>query len=448
VISVIYSATTSGTVQQRLGVADYSYYFVLKEFSPVLETFGPVIVVADPAEVDPIYRASRARGEECIFFSFTPPHEITLGLDCPTIPIVAWEIDEIPTETWYGERKQDWRYVFDKVGRAITLSTDSAQVVRAAMGADFPVVSIPAPVWDRFASKPARQSGPVVPAGTQLDIGGTVIDSRTIDLSTFAPDKTPPVFPYGSASQTRISLDGVTYLSVFNPADGRKNWRDFIAGFCCSFRDTPDATLILKLAHHGSEEFLTPILEWLYKLTPFRCRLLMLLGFLEEEQYERLVGLTSYVVNSSHGEGQCLPLMEGMARGKPAIAPSHTAMSDYIDTPQAFVVRSSAEPATWPQDVRAAFRALRQRIDLGSLVEAYRQSYAVAKNDPARYARMSENAREAMRQQASIAVARARLEALIKTPARPAGPDGRYGQVTPRPHSPRTANAAEASKVL
>jgi hypothetical protein len=40
------------------------------------------------------------------------------------------------------------------------------------------------------------------------------------------------------------------------------------------------------------------------------------------------------------------------------------------------------------------------------------------------------------------------LEALIKTPARPAGPDGRYGQVTPRPHSPRTANAAEASKVL
>ncbi len=426
-ISIVYSATTSGNVLQRLGVADYSYYFVLKAFSPVLETFGPVIVVADPAEVDPIYHASRARGEECIFFSFTPPHQTALGLDCPTIPVFAWEYDVIPIETWFGERQQDWRYVLDKAGRAITHSAASARMIRDAMGADFPVVSIPAPVWDRFASKPTPPFGPVVPAGTRFDIGGTVIDSRTIDLSMFSPiaNRTP----YRPDSQTWISLDGIIYLAVFNPDDGRKNWGDFLSGFCCSFRNTPDATLILKLVHHGSDEHLGSVLEWIYRLTPFRCRLVLLPGFLEEDEYERLVGLTSYVVNSSHGEGQCLPLMEGMARGKPAVAPRHTAMSDYIDTPQAFVVRSGGEPMSWPHDVRMAYRTKWQRIDFNSLVEAYRQSYAVAKNDPARYARMSENAREAMRRHASVAGARERLQAIIETPARPAGPDNRYGQI-------------------
>jgi glycosyltransferase involved in cell wall biosynthesis len=434
VISIVYSATTAHDVQRKLGEAEYSYYFVLKEFSAALEAFGPVIVVTDPArEVDPIFHQSRERGEDCVFFSFAPPNLTTLGLDCPTIPVFAWEFDKIPNETWFCERQQDWRYVLDRVGRAITHSAAAARTVADAMGADFPVESIPAPVWDRFASKSERQRHAAVSAGAQLNITGMVIDSRAIDLSVFAPKTNgTPTFAPGDASETSITLDGIIYLSVFNPVDGRKNWPDLIAGFCRCFRDVEDATLILKLAHHGYEEHIRPILEWMYKLTPFRCRVLLLAGFLEAEQYETLVGATSYVVNASYGEGQCLPLMEGMARGKPAIAPRHSALADYVDTPQAFVVRSSAEPTSWPHDARVADRTLRQRINFDSLVEAYRESYVVAKDDQTRYARMSENAREIMRRHASIAVARNRLSALINTPARAAGPDNRYGQVGKR----------------
>ena len=71
-----------------------------------------------------------------------------------------------------------------------------------------------------------------------------------------------------------------------------------------------------------------------------------------------------------------------MASGKPVIAPDHTAMQDYIDDSVAFVVKSSEEPAIWPQDSRLIYRTLRHRPDWGSLKTAYEDSYAMAKNHP------------------------------------------------------------------
>src|SRR5690554_7383696 len=70
-----YSAMNADTVQQNFGEPEYSYYFVLREFMPLLQQVGQVQVVEDPAsEVDPLYHAARARGEDCVFLSFSPPH--------------------------------------------------------------------------------------------------------------------------------------------------------------------------------------------------------------------------------------------------------------------------------------------------------------------------------------------------------------------------------------
>ena len=66
-------------------------------------------------------------------------------------------------------------------------------------------------------------------------------------------------------------------------------------------------------------------------------------GYLNDDEYAKLVQGSTYVVNAAHGEGQCLPLMEYMSAGKPAIAPSHTAMEEYINEGNSFVVKSSAE---------------------------------------------------------------------------------------------------------
>jgi glycosyltransferase involved in cell wall biosynthesis len=437
---IVYSETTAQNIETRLGKSEYSYYFVLKEFLPALRAIDTVVTVSNPAvEVDPIYRACKERGENCVFLSFTPPHLTELDLECPTIPVFAWEFDTIPSETWYGEREQDWRYALDKLGKAITHSSATVRTLKNAMGADFPVASIPAPVWDRYASLYDPLASPVA-KGTRLELIGTVIDSTTFDFSTFAGAKwhakgKPPELPIeeNRKKETTIDLDGVVYLTVFNPGDGRKNWHDLAAAFCWTFRNCQDATLILKLTSHELALPLAWMLEYINRLTPFQCRLLLLTGFMQSDQYEALIRSASYIANSSHGEGQCLPLMEGMARGKAVIAPHHTGMSDYIHPDNAFVVRSSAAPTLWPHDPRIAFRTLHQRIDFDSLVGAYRESYAVAKTDPARYRRMGEQAREWMRRHASVAVVEERLRSFLWSPARPAGPDDRYGRVGTRP---------------
>lgn len=68
---LIYSETNQSTITQNLGRAEYSYYFVLKEFRPVLERLGTVLEVTNPdEEVDRLYGECLARNEECVFLSF------------------------------------------------------------------------------------------------------------------------------------------------------------------------------------------------------------------------------------------------------------------------------------------------------------------------------------------------------------------------------------------
>jgi glycosyltransferase involved in cell wall biosynthesis len=119
------------------------------------------------------------------------------------------------------------------------------------------------------------------------------------------------------------------------------------------------------------------------------------------------------VLNTSHGEGQCLPLMEFMSCGKPAVSPRNTAMVDYIDHDNAFVIDSQTEPTFWPHDPRQAVRALRYRLDWGSLVEALHESYHVAQHDPARYVRMAAHAKDSLEQFCSSSVVRRRLQAFL-----------------------------------
>jgi len=425
-IIIVYSETDAGSIEKNLGLPEYSYYFVLKEFRPLLERLGIVVAVTDPArEVDAIYRNAKAHGQDCVFLSFSPPHKTVTGLECPTIPVFAWEFSTVPQEPWQGEPRHDWRTVFSKLGCAITHSSYTVATVRAAMTPAFPIVSAPAPVWDRFAG--LRRSA-ISAGGVELQVAGTVIDTRSADLSPFGPthkhDPKPDLIRPAALARLqpqRLQLDGVVYTSVFNPYDGRKNWFDMIGAFCWAFRDVADATLVLKLTHHDIKNAVDALLEDLHKATPYRCRVVLIHGYLADPEYEKLVAATSYVVNTSHGEGQCLPLMEFMSCGKPAIAPDNTAMADYIDADNAFIIASSEEPSHWPHDPRQAYRTLRYRIDWDSLRTAYQDSYRVFKQDPTRYEQMAEHAVRSLQQHCSQAVIAERLGAFLLEHARSAG---------------------------
>ncbi len=436
-IFIVYSETHERTLRSQLGRPEYSYFFVRKQFQPALQQLGKVVVVTDPeTEVDPIYHDAIRRAEPCVFLSFSPPHRTPLGLECPTVPVIAWEFDTIPYETWYAESEQDWRFVLNKLGRAITHCAHTVTAVKSQLGDDFPIVSIPSPVWDNFASR-YREDAPAT-AKIFLKAAGKVLDTRDLHLP----------WPFGIGPSAKIALDGVVYMSILNPNDGRKNTSDMIDGFCHAFRDIADATLVLKLTHHNMRKAVAALRDRLEKLKPYKCRIVFITGYLDAPAYEGLVSAASYAVNASNGEGQCLPLMELMACGRPAVAPCHTGMADYVNAGNSFVVRTSSDPTYWPQDPRNAYRTMRQRIDFESLVEAYRESYRVAKNEPQRYSRMAHNAHETLQRHCSIAVSLDRLEKFFALPARPALFRNEYGMIKPRVDAPWLNDISESTRYL
>lgn len=430
---LIHSETNQRTIRESLGKPEYSYYFVLKEYRPILERIGQVLEVVDPdALVDALYDDCQARGEDCVFLSFSPPHRTPIHYRCPTIPVFAWEFSTLPHETWHGEPRHNWHHVLDTVGAAITHSSFTVDAVHEAMGKDYPVISVPAPVWNRFSQRAQALPREPIARSIQLKIEGLLLDSRSIDVQPYAPAKHrrgERIDFERARGQHELTLDGVVYTSVFNPFDGRKNWIDMLGAFCWCFRDSPDATLVLKLTHHLVDDALNDMLHHLFKLQPYRCRIVLIHGYLDDAAYERLVEATSYVVNTSYGEGQCLPLMEFMSCGKPAIAPSNTAMLDYLSEENAFVVDCTPELTAWPHDPRAAYRTLRYIPVWDSILQAYKASYELARDNPARYRQMGDAAIASLEAFCSQEVATQRLGEFLtavlskQTPAAPAGED-------------------------
>ena len=84
----------------------------------------------------------------------------------------------------------------------------------------------------------------------------------------------------------------VVYVSVFNPLDGR-NWHHLITAFCWAFRDTSDATLVLKMTQSDLTTYHVELLTLLSQLSPFACRVIALHGYLDAAEYARLYGAAS-----------------------------------------------------------------------------------------------------------------------------------------------------------
>jgi len=341
---ILYSDVNDRSISQSLGRPEYSYYFVLKAYRPVLESLGRVHVVASTADVDPLYRQLLVAGEDSLFLSFTPPQKTPVDLECPTVCVVAWEFDSIPDEQWDNDPRQDWTQMLARHGRVITLSSHTARAIRRAMGEDFPVLVLPTPLWENFAAIRQQAAGAPVNPGTSLAIKGCIFDTRTLGLCADALIPTPitpeeeaalaaeieaarpppltlkrrfviarhylrlwaldlgleqaePVprvkFLYNwywegirdlvpdtlhgwleqrlpavcgplpvpvvepvtlnlpdTTSVAETTVDGVVYVTVFNPKDGRKNWHQLITAFCWAFRETSDATLVLKITQN------------------------------------------------------------------------------------------------------------------------------------------------------------------------------------------------------
>ena len=467
---LVYTKFNSDNIRNNLGSSEYSYYFVLQKFLPVLREIGQVQLIENPAlEVDDYYMKALEDGLQCIFLCFTAPHHSYFDLKCPTIPVFAWEYDTIPNESWDGNEKNNWVYVLKKLGAAITHSAHSVRVVENELGKDFPIISCPAPIAAQsFAStQQIWEKNPI--KRYEIILKKEVIDSHNLNLGQLSSEKGMaekievthtllqkwshevlegllPKILYKLLRQTYLFtgtfvartlrflrsnkaigqnnihnntttsfVSGIIYTSVLNILDGRKNYRDMVAAFCHALNDKSDATLILKTPILGSlYNFKEKVTKFLHKLPAFNCRIVVIGYYLDSHAYLTLMKASTFYVNTSYGEGQCLPLMEYMAAGVPAIAPQSTALADYVNASNSFVIKTSAVPTYWQHDKRKAIRTVHHRPDWYSLVNAFRSSYELVKNTPEAYQEMGLNAASTLQNHCSIANTKNKLEKFIQ----------------------------------
>lgn len=467
-VILAFSDTNERNIASRMGMPEYSYYFLLKWFAPVLATLGELKIIDNPeVEADVEYDRAAQQGRACILFAFTPPHRTCVPKRCPVVPVIAWEFETIPDQPWHGDARNDWRHVLAQTGMAITTSEFARQAILKVMPEGYPVWSIPAPVWDRFARQGKRLHGDAgrTPAkGLDIRIKGAVFDSAQYIPSSLtqakeealrvkaeaerilaeqAADparakrerraarrkrsmqkllsrltggrldmqtrKNEPGVPQSVQQEYLVRANGVVYASILNPNDSRKNLWDMLSAFVYRFQNDANAILVLKLNENDSTSTFGSLESELRRFLWMKCRVVAFNGYLEDEDYDCFMSGIDYVVNASTGEGLCLPLMELMSMGTPAIAPDHTSMADYITRDNAFVLPSTRFLASWPHDPCFAYTTHAYKVPWDAILDAYDKSYAMATQQPLTYQAMSRVAVQQLEHHCSASAVRKTL---------------------------------------
>ncbi|MEW4571057.1 glycosyltransferase [Tautonia sp. JC769] len=442
-------------VRRFMGNADYSYAFVLKALAPVLDQLGSWQVVEQP-ESSLSFQAEQARrdGLTPIHLCLHPPHNAYLTPDVPTIVFPFWEFPNLPDRDMGFDTRQNWKRILDRADLVVTACRFTASVFQLE-GVRPPVAVVPVPLsesafavpdrapdgsvelecrhivfegrddsGDRAASAPspaAAESAPSRPAWHRAAAGAyrrgrSFYKQRIMRyLSEEAAEglfqaknrllgRTQKTLRIVRTPVAPLRLSGLVFTSIFNLGDRRKNIEDMLTSFLVAFRDRPDATLVLKLATNPDREYfeLRELRARYHHLNlPHACRVVVITDYLSDEDLASLNRATTFYVNTSRAEGACLPLQESLAAGRPAVAPRHTAMEDYIDDQVAFVVRSAPEPTFIPHDPKPRYETFWHRLNWQDLHDQLLEAARVADRDPDRYRRMAEAGRRRMTRLAS-----------------------------------------------
>jgi len=235
-----------------------------------------------------------------------------------------------------------------------------------------------------------------------LGIGLCRLAIDELDILDAMPLPPAPARAVAAHVRQALTLDGVVYTSVLNPRDDRKNWDMLVSAFCTAFAGRDDVTLLLKMTQQLQRSYIFELHSLMQRLPAFACRVVVVHGFLDEQDYGQLIGRTDFYVNVSKAEGLCIPLMEFMSCGKPALAPRHTSLLDYLDDANSIAIEATTEPCIWPHDERALLRTLQYRVSWESTVAAFRHSLGVYREDPQAYRQMGVAAAAAMQRYCTV----------------------------------------------
>lgn len=440
---------------RNLGSAGYSYDFVAKLFEPLLARFGDVVPVAEPEKnLEALARQARQDGCTPIHVCFRALHDAVLCPGALNVAVPAWEFPDLPNCEIGGEPRHNWVWMSNLCDQVIVGGPFTKETFENG-GVTTPISVVPVPIPEAYfqidpwqpdeewalncagycfapGSEPADTTSPPdsraayypPPARHSLESllkawykvykrqwAWRMPGVANIFLAALARTArvTLNQIRHKAAPTRPLSLRGVVYTSIFNPGDGRKNWEDTITGFLQALGDKEDASLVLKLITSDRLEVHRVFAFYRCLGIPHRSKVIIIQDFLSEETLLQLVRASTYYVNTAKAEGNCLPLMNYLAANRPAIAPTHTAMGDYFTDRIGFPLIMHPEPATWPQEPSSRWRTTWQRLVWPSLVEQFRESYRLVKEEPARYQAMSSQARLEMLRWASYEAVEARL---------------------------------------
>lgn len=389
---------------------------------------------------------------------FCLPYQLPEPSPEPRFLAFAWPFSEFPPRC-ASAPLDDWRRGLASCLGALVFSQQAAKAVRDIMGDDYPVLVIPAHLAERFAGL-CPEDG-VSPDGRPrvITFNGHMLDSPRIGLSVdglAAPPPPPPpppsvpvrrfgprarlkltwqmwcswwqeaVVSYGSVPQIaespvsspvediqqpaqRLKLYGTVYTCILRAEDEQCRWMDLLSAFCITFRDKPNATLVLKFTHHDPTAGRIALLTTLSRLSPFRCRVVAINAYLDDAEYSELIQASHYLVQPSQAEASALTAQEFLSAGRPVIGPAYGALAEWLTQDNAFLVSGSQQPTHWLGDVDKQLHHSALRLNWKSLCEALEQSYEITQKAPSDYRAKSLAARNSMSRRTSSAQVAATL---------------------------------------
>lgn len=452
---VVNSLARGAAIGESLGVAGYSYEFVLRAFQPLLARWGEVAEIARPeSQLDFAVRNARRRGRQPLSLSFRPFQEVYLTRTAPNVVFPFWEFPDVPAGDYKDNPRYHWVRIANRSSLVLTASEFTAAALARA-GVRTPIRVVPVPVAPEYFELPAWEPErrttldctayvftrpevpPLRPADPESRPGADSLPfrvktklrslARSVWINTIKPwlplrlskavvaaknagrrawregeTELPP-------AEEQIELSGVVYTTILNPDDKRKNWEDLLSAYLLATKDRDDATLVVKLVTRHAAP-VREILGHYYKLgIAHRSKLVIITSYLSDEQMRALTQASAYYITATRAEGACLPLQDFLAGGRPAVAPRHTAIADYFDDRMGLVVVSHPEPCGWPQDDSGRLHTSWHRIVWSSLYDQIAAGYELAVNDRERYRRMSREARQKLQSWASAATVWPRL---------------------------------------
>lgn len=383
-------------MMHRVGVKEIQQYAHLKDFLPLLEQRGTVVVVRDAQrEIKPIHRFLDYLGQDYLYIYFSPPDGPYSKIDCPKMFITPIDQDETHPVSASGIQSSL---------AGVTFSQISLEQIQQQAPEDLHLQCIPPPVWDGFQQLYDKELTDKS-SSNSIETNGNIVDTSIPSLRPESIGFTIPLtsrirsiisaFLYFKTDiyslrryigrrrrdrffATKLELTGIVYTAIVNPKRQHKNWKSLVLDFCLAFEKVPDATLIIKMVGAIEHKTHKAAIRLLRNLS-VRCRVIVIFCHLTEDRYKALIQATTFIINASDSEGTGSSLLEFMSAGKPAIS--------YVQNNELPLNRGNS---FLPGNSSSTLKQL------------LTESYDLAKSSPDQYHLMSENATNTLRGYCSI----------------------------------------------